>query len=57
MNGEFSRRWNRLNDEQREAARSIIQGWDAPTGEFIFPVIEGPPGTGKTEVGVLSALG
>lgn len=56
MNGEFSRRWGRLNPEQRVAAESIVQGWDSPTGEFILPIVEGPPGTGKTEVGVLSAF-
>jgi len=44
-----------LNQEQREAVESILQGWDSPSGEFILPIVEGPPGTGKTTVGVLAS--
>ncbi|MHA1267834.1 MAG: hypothetical protein ACTSRS_21565 [Candidatus Helarchaeota archaeon] len=55
MNKELHRRIRRLNDIQKAAVESIMQGWDTPSGEFIFPLVEGPPGTGKTEVGVLSS--
>jgi superfamily I DNA and/or RNA helicase len=44
-----------LNQEQRESIESILQGWDSPSGEFILPIVEGPPGTGKTTVGVLAS--
>lgn len=43
------------NKIQRNAIDSIVEGWEGEEGEFIFPIIEGPPGTGKTRVGVLSA--
>lgn len=45
----------RLNDAQRRAVEAILQGWGGSRGEFVFPIIEGPPGTGKTTVGVLAA--
>ena len=55
MNGELQRRLRMLNQEQRESINSILQGWDSPSGEFILPIVEGPPGTGKTTVGVLAS--
>jgi len=55
MNGELQRRWRMLNQEQRESVESILEGWDSPSGEFILPIVEGPPGTGKTTVGVVAA--
>lgn len=55
MNGEVRRRLRMLNQEQRESVESILEGWDSPSGEFILPIVEGPPGTGKTTVGVLAA--
>ncbi len=55
MNGEVQRRLRMLNQEQRESVESILDGWDSPSGEFILPIVEGPPGTGKTTVGVLAA--
>lgn len=55
MNDKLKRRLERLNQEQQEAIKSILQGWDSPSGEFIFPIVEGPPGTGKTTVGVLAS--
>ncbi|HDD44812.1 MAG TPA: hypothetical protein ENG63_08150 [Candidatus Desulfofervidus auxilii] len=55
MNGEIQRRLRMLNQEQRESVESILEGWDTPSGEFILPIVEGPPGTGKTTVGVLAA--
>ena len=55
MNREPQRRLRMLNQEQRDSIESIIQGWASPTGEFILPIVEGPPGTGKTTVGVLAS--
>lgn len=55
MNGKLQRRLRMLNQEQRESIESILQGWNSPHGEFILPIVEGPPGTGKTTVGVLAA--
>jgi len=43
------------NKPQQDAIDSILEGWQGERGDFIFPIIEGPPGTGKTRVGVLSA--
>ena len=43
------------NEEQRKAIESILQGWRGEKDEFIFPIIDGPPGTGKTRIGVLAA--
>lgn len=43
------------NKPQQDAIDSILEGWQGKRGDFIFPIIEGPPGTGKTRVGVLSA--
>ena len=45
----FDRRQNRSVD-------AIVDRWDSE-GEnaFIFPVVDGPPGTGKTSVGVVAA--
>ena len=42
------------NKEQINAIESILEGWEGGT-EFIFPVVDGPPGTGKTRIGVLAA--
>ena len=51
----IEQRLNTLNDAQRNAVNAILQGWQGRSGEFIFPIIEGPPGTGKTTVGVLAS--
>ena len=32
------------------------EGWDAQDGSFSLPLVEGPPGTGKTTIGVLGAV-
>lgn len=42
------------NDEQKKAIESILEGWDGKD-KFILPIVDGPPGTGKTRVGVLAA--
>lgn len=46
---------DRLNDRQQSSVEAILRGWEGAGGEFILPVIEGPPGTGKTHVAVLAA--
>lgn len=51
----LSQRIRELNNTQRESVESILQGWDSPRGDFVFPIVEGPPGTGKTRVGVLAS--
>jgi len=48
-------RIGKANRHQRDAIDSILEGWQGERGDFIFPIVEGPPGTGKTTVGVLSA--
>lgn len=42
------------NKQQRDAIEAILEGWRGKDG-FIFPIVDGPPGTGKTRVGVLAA--
>lgn len=44
----------KMNEHQQDAIDSILEGWEGEGRDFIFPIIEGPPGTGKTTVGVLS---
>ena len=44
-----------LNSAQRRAVNAITGGWDSPNGDFYFPIIEGPPGTGKTYIGTVAA--
>lgn len=49
---------NRLrlaNRRQLDAIDSITEGWETEAGDFILPIVDGPPGTGKTTVGVLAA--
>jgi len=55
MMSSLSQRIQRLNSAQRESVEAILQSWDAPAGDFVFPIVEGPPGTGKTRVGVLAS--
>ena len=50
-----NQRIRECNKAQQDAIESILEGRDGRSGEFIFPVVDGPPGTGKTRVGVLSA--
>ena len=46
-----------LNEEQQNAVDAILEGWKGRNGYFfIFPIVEGPPGTGKTYLGVRSAI-
>ena len=43
------------NTQQRAAIESVVEGWEGKDDDFILPIIEGPPGTGKTTVGVYAA--
>jgi hypothetical protein len=52
---DIDQRIGNLNREQRNGIDSILGGWDGRQNEFILPIIDGPPGTGKTTVGVLAA--
>lgn len=47
---------NHPNGEQSKAIDSIVAGWNASIGDFILPIVEGPPGTGKTTVGVNASV-
>ena len=46
------REWERrMNPQQREAAEAIVKSWnEAGEEKFVFPIVNGPPGTGKTHV-------
>jgi hypothetical protein len=43
------------NTNQQNAIESVIEGWEGKNNDFNLPIVEGPPGTGKTTVGVLAA--
>lgn len=41
---------------QRRAVDAILDRWNASGDEeFVFPIVDGPPGTGKTSVGTVAA--
>lgn len=44
-----------LDDEQIDAVDAILDDWKQENG-FIFPIVDGPPGTGKTTVGSVATL-
>jgi len=54
LSAEAERRLRNLNPAQEIAVDSIVEGWDSDTGEFHLPIVEGPPGTGKTYIGTLA---
>lgn len=49
-----SQKFEESNQEQKDAIEALLEGWEG-RHEFIFPIVNGPPGTGKTRVGVLAA--
>ena len=48
-------RFGQFNIEQRKAVEGILDRWNCVEGEFTFPIVDGPPGTGKTTVGTIAA--
>ena len=44
-----------FDNNQKNAVNSILDQWNSPEGDFFFPIIDGPPGTGKTAVGTIAA--
>ncbi len=52
---EVRRRLSLMNEAQAGAISSILGGWEGQSGKFILPLVDGPPGTGKTTVGVLGS--
>jgi hypothetical protein len=45
---------NLFNAEQRAATSAIMKTWESEDS-FVFPIVDGPPGTGKTIVGTIAA--
>jgi len=48
-------RFGMYDSRQRAAVESILDEWNSDEGDFIFPIVDGPPGTGKTSVGTIAA--
>lgn len=45
-----------FDSNQRRAVDAILDRWNAGRDEeFVFPIVDGPPGTGKTSVGTVAA--
>lgn len=44
-----------FDKNQKSAVGGILNNWNSDNGDFIFPIIDGPPGTGKTSVGTIAA--
>lgn len=47
--------FGKYDKHQKRAVEGILDDWDSEAGDFVFPIIDGPPGTGKTSVGTLAA--
>jgi hypothetical protein len=48
-------RFNRFDQRQQQAVNAILDEWsEAGNNAFVLPVVDGPPGTGKTSVGTLA---
>ncbi len=52
---QIRRRLSEMNEAQTLAIDSIVGGWEGQSGRFVLPIVDGPPGTGKTTVGVLGS--
>jgi len=46
---------NEFDDNQRESVNAILDRWISGD-DFVFPIVDGPPGTGKTSVGTLATV-
>lgn len=40
---------------QNRAVDAILDEWDSSGDDFVFPIVDGPPGTGKTTLGAVAA--
>jgi hypothetical protein len=47
--------FGKYDKRQKNAVEGILDDWDSESGEFVFPIVDGPPGTGKTSVGTIAA--
>lgn len=47
--------FGKYDKNQRKAVEGILDDWNSDSGDFVFPIVDGPPGTGKTSVGTLAA--
>lgn len=47
--------YGKYDNRQKSAVKGILNDWDSDDGDFVFPIVDGPPGTGKTSVGTLAA--
>jgi len=45
---------NMFNAEQRAATNAMLKTWESGDS-FVLPIVDGPPGTGKTKVGTIAA--
>jgi DNA polymerase III delta prime subunit len=49
------RLWSTFDDNQKTAVNAILNRWDsAGENSFVLPIIDGPPGTGKTTVAAVA---
>ena len=47
-------KYNLFDKAQKTAVEAILDKWSEKDGEFIFPIIDGAPGTGKTTLGTIA---
>jgi len=40
---------------QKNAVEGILDQWSSDEGDFVFPIVDGPPGTGKTSIATIAA--
>jgi len=46
---------SKYDNKQTSAVEGILDNWNSDNGDFVFPIVDGPPGTGKTSVGTIAA--
>jgi hypothetical protein len=46
---------NKFDKKQKNAVNGILESWSSGD-DFVFPIIDGPPGTGKSTVGTIAAI-
>jgi DNA polymerase III delta prime subunit len=52
---EVQRMWSSFDNRQRAAVNAILNEWNsAEEDAFVFPIVDGPPGTGKTTVAAVA---